>query len=98
MLAQDIDEAFTEMLAGTYRVAQSTGSLLVRARATAAERAHIPTPTHAATPADAGEPLVAPTHEGVPARPSASERLDEELQRLAGVASPPERSAAEQST
>jgi diacylglycerol O-acyltransferase / wax synthase len=98
MLAQDIDEAVTEMLAGTYRVAQSTGSLLMRARSAAAEPAHAATPAHIPTPAHTGEPLVAPTYEGVPARPSASERLDEELQRLAGVASPPERSAAEQST
>jgi diacylglycerol O-acyltransferase / wax synthase len=33
MLADDIDEAITELLAGTYRVTQSHGSLLTRARA-----------------------------------------------------------------
>ena len=37
MLAQDIDDAVTELLAGTYRVMQSAGSLLTRARAAAVE-------------------------------------------------------------
>jgi hypothetical protein len=40
MLAQDVDDAITELLAGTYRV-QSTGSLLKRAHATMPEPAHV---------------------------------------------------------
>jgi diacylglycerol O-acyltransferase / wax synthase len=39
LLAQDIDEAVTDLLAGTYRAMQSGGSLLVRAHATAPEPA-----------------------------------------------------------
>jgi diacylglycerol O-acyltransferase / wax synthase len=37
LLAQDIDDAVSELLAGTYRVMQSAGSLLTRARAAAGE-------------------------------------------------------------
>jgi hypothetical protein len=78
MLAQDIDEAITELLAGTYRVAQSAGSLLTRARAAVPE----PTRPSAQPPPDSGlEP------------PLAHERLDEELQRLADGAMPPNRSS-----
>jgi len=39
MLAQDVDDAITELLAGTYRV-KSSGSLLKRAHATVPEPAH----------------------------------------------------------
>jgi diacylglycerol O-acyltransferase len=77
LLAQDIDEAVTELLAGTYRVAQSAGSLLTRARA--------------AAPESAG-PFAPPPDSGLEP-PLAHERLDEELQRLAGGAMPPNRSS-----
>ncbi|HYB24118.1 MAG TPA: wax ester/triacylglycerol synthase family O-acyltransferase, partial [Solirubrobacteraceae bacterium] len=39
VLAQDIDDAVTELLAGTYRVTESPGSLLMRARAAVPEEA-----------------------------------------------------------
>ncbi|HTW43196.1 MAG TPA: wax ester/triacylglycerol synthase family O-acyltransferase [Solirubrobacteraceae bacterium] len=39
LLAQDIDDAVTELLSGTYRVMESHGSLLTRARAALAEDA-----------------------------------------------------------
>ncbi len=77
LLAQDIDEAVTDMLAGTYRVAQSAGSLLTRARAAVPE----PTRPSAPPPASGLEP------------PPAHERFEEELQRLAGGAMPPHRSS-----
>ena len=41
LLAEDIDDAVTELLDGTYR-AQTTGSLLTRARAAAPEPARVP--------------------------------------------------------
>ena len=55
-LAQDIDDAVTELLAGTYRV-QSAGSLLTRARAAVAE------PARASAPASDGAVEPHSTHE-----------------------------------
>jgi WS/DGAT/MGAT family acyltransferase len=77
LLAQDIDDAVTELLAGTYRV-QSTGSLLTRARAAGPEEAY-PLPAR-------------PRHAPITEEP-ASERIDSlhvdaELQRLASHAGP----------
>jgi diacylglycerol O-acyltransferase / wax synthase len=73
MLAQDIDDAVTDLLAGTYRVKESPGSLLVRARAAVPEdlEAGVPSPLKPRT----GEPL---TTEQLERR-----LYDLELQRLA---------------
>jgi diacylglycerol O-acyltransferase len=56
MLAQDIDDAVTELLAGTYRV-QAAGSLLTRARAA------VPEPMRPSTPASDGAAEPRSTHE-----------------------------------
>ncbi|MGO9322007.1 MAG: wax ester/triacylglycerol synthase family O-acyltransferase [Solirubrobacteraceae bacterium] len=73
MLAQDIDDAVTELLAGTYRVTQSEGSLLMRARAAVPENAHAPT----------AQPLDTELRRAVPSERIDSHGVDFELRRLA---------------
>jgi len=79
MLAQDIDDAVTDLLAGTYRVMQSAGSLLVRARAATPEGAYPSRPA----PFDA-DIRAARTSEPIERR-----QYDLELQRLANDVRPP---------
>ncbi|HTU80174.1 MAG TPA: wax ester/triacylglycerol synthase family O-acyltransferase [Solirubrobacteraceae bacterium] len=79
LLAQDIDDAITDLLAGTYRIRESAGSLLTRARAagpngSAPFRSHVPNaPIHAA-----------PTLQEIE-----RQQYDLELQRLANGHRPP---------
>jgi WS/DGAT/MGAT family acyltransferase len=75
LLAQDIDEALTDLLAGTYQALQSGGSLLTRARAVVPEDARSSSPQpHAAavepepTPQPAPAPEPAFTREPTPPR------------------------------
>ena len=72
VLAQDIDDAVTELLAGTYRV-QPAGSLLARARAAGPEDAY-PLPA---------QPRQAPIGEAPATERTDSLQVDAELQRLA---------------
>ncbi len=81
-LAQDIDDAITELLAGTYRVTQTSGSLLTRARAAVPEDARVPRaqpfarpvqeraergmPVHAAPVQPGGQAHAAPVQQGAP--------------------------------
>jgi diacylglycerol O-acyltransferase / wax synthase len=93
MLAQDIDDAVTELLAGTYRV-QSAGSLLTRAHAAVPENDH---PYSAAQPQ--GNDFAQPQGNGssvqAPAeRAEGGPHVELELQRLAGGATPPSPPAA----
>jgi hypothetical protein len=74
MLAQDIDDAITELLAGTYRV-KSTGSLLRRAHATVPEPAHA---LHSESYNDAAEHPPAPA-----SAPEEDWQVNLELQNLA---------------
>ena len=73
LLAQDIDEAITELLAGTYRVMESGGSLLARVMAAPAE--------------PLGDERPAPRFAAAPRDPTAEEHdrwaYERELQRLA---------------
>jgi diacylglycerol O-acyltransferase / wax synthase len=73
LLAQDIDDAVTELLAGTYRLAESHGSLLSRARAAAPE-----------DPSVVGSPLRVPAYEGLTSEYFERRQYEAELQRLAG--------------
>ncbi len=77
MLAQDIDDAITELLAGTYRVIQSGGSLLTRARAA------VPEDAHASAPHPPGNGDQQAAADGVERR-----QIDIELQRLAEGGTP----------
>jgi diacylglycerol O-acyltransferase len=82
-LAQDIDDALTELLAGTYQAVQSGGSLLIRARAAVPEDAHPSGPQQheAEQPRETEQPREA---EQTPAPdPIASWQVNLELQRLA---------------
>ena len=85
LLAEDIDDAVTELLDGTYR-AQTTGSLLTRARAAAPEPAYPSTqspyaPVEQPTPSADDVETRAPA--GVPiADRMDSREIDFELQRL----------------
>ncbi len=78
MLAQDIDEAVTELLAGTYQVMQSEGSLLMRARAAVPEEAHTP----------AARPLDTDLRHTAPSERINGYQVDLELQRLADDRTP----------
>ena len=78
MLARDIDDAVTELLAGTYRVHRA-GSLLRRARAAGTEEAY---PRPSQPPSTAGAPTPAGARGEDPL-------LDAELQRLASHESSP---------
>jgi hypothetical protein len=77
MLAQDIDDAVTELLAGTYRV-RSSGSLLMRARAAGPEDAY-PFPP---------QPRQAPVGEVPATERIDGQQVDAELQRLASHGRP----------
>jgi diacylglycerol O-acyltransferase len=76
VLAQDIDDAVTDLLAGTYQVMESPGSLLVRARAAVAGDEY---PAGPQAPQAPQAPLHALTGEELDRR-----LYDLELQRLAG--------------
>jgi WS/DGAT/MGAT family acyltransferase len=77
VLAQDIDDAVTELLAGTYRV-HPAGSLLARARAAGPEDAY-PLPA---------QPRQAPIGEAPATERIDSLQVDAELQRLASHGRP----------
>ncbi len=79
MLAQDIDDAVTELLAGTDRVMESSGSLLMRVRATVPEDVR----------SLRQQPPEAPIEEAFATQPIASRQYDVELQRLANEGRPP---------
>jgi diacylglycerol O-acyltransferase len=94
VLAQDIDDAVTELLAGTYRVMETAGSLLTRARATVPEVAPAPArafqePTPVAQPASPFR--TPPSLEQIERRIEQIERREYELElrRLAGDGSKP---------
>ena len=94
VLAQDIDDAVTELLAGTYRVMETAGSLLTRARATVPEVA--PAPTRAfQEPAPVAQPAspfrTPPSLEQIERRIEQIERREYELElrRLAGDGNKP---------
>ncbi len=78
VLAHDIDDAITELLAGTHRVFE-TGSLLTRARATKPEGG---SPFRSARPAPPVEPDVSS------AEPAAGSDFERELQHLANHGTP----------
>jgi hypothetical protein len=79
VLAQDIDDAVTDLLAGTYQVMESPGSLLVRARAAVAGDEYPAGPQAPRAPQAPQAPLHALTGEELDRR-----LYDLELQRLAG--------------
>jgi diacylglycerol O-acyltransferase len=79
MLAEDIDQALAELLAGTTRVMESPGSLLMRARAALPEDASSPR----AQPANGAQPYTASNGASHNAEPSESQTYERELQRLA---------------
>jgi diacylglycerol O-acyltransferase / wax synthase len=96
VLAQDIDDAVTELLAGTYRVMETAGSLLTRARATVPEVAPVPVPARGfqePTPvAQPASPFRAPPSlEQIERRIEQIERREYELElrRLAGDGNKP---------
>jgi len=79
MLAQDIDDAVAELLAGTHRVLESPGSLLMRARAAGPEGAREPRP----------QPFKARTEDLLTGEQVAGQDYELELQRLASDRRPP---------
>jgi diacylglycerol O-acyltransferase / wax synthase len=101
MLAQDIDDAVTELLAGTYQTMQSGGSLLMRAHAAVPEDAH---PHRAAQPLGNGsaqphgngsaQPLGNGSEQPPAERADDGRRVELELHRLAGDETTPSSPAA----
>src|SRR5271166_1478207 len=79
MLAQDIDDAVTELIVGTHRVMESSGSLLMRARAAVREDARESHP----------EPFKPPNEEELATELFGSREYERELQRLANEGRPP---------
>jgi len=95
MLAQDIDDAVTDLLAGTYRVMESAGSLLMRARAATPESAYPSSqaPFQAPSRQAPFEARQAPLETDIRAartnEQNERQQYDLELQRLADGGRPP---------
>ena len=77
LLAGDIDDAVTELLAGTHRVMESPGSLLTRARAVAPENGSSPRPQPFAGPVYEAPPAAAREGPPIPVQPAVATPVHE---------------------